>query len=182
MTPAVTDRISLAEYRALLAKGATAKPKRRATPEEDLHRACFELVGALAPRYSILRWMVHYPAGGKRPKGEAGKLKAMGAKAGVPDLILPRRFGLYAGLAVEPKSPDGRLSEEQRSWLSMLAEEGYLTAVCRSLEEFQIVLMAFLKPHSPPETQRVPPLEALRWPPVQPLRCQTHQPVQTSSP
>jgi len=142
-----TQRMSLADYRALVAKGAVAKVK-RASPEEDLHRACFDLVRVLSLRYPILRWMVHYPAGGKRPKGEAGKLKAMGAKPGVPDLVLPRRNGQYTGFATELKSTTGRLSDDQRDWLAALDEEGYLTAVCRTLEEFHDVLLVFLKGHS----------------------------------
>lgn len=142
-----TQRMSLAEYRTLVAKGVVAKVK-RASPEEDLHRACFDLVRVLSLRYPILCWMVHYPAGGKRPKGEAGKLKAMGAKPGVPDLVLPRRNGPYTGFATELKSSIGRLSDDQRDWLVALEEEGYLTGVCRTLDEFHDILMVFLKGHS----------------------------------
>lgn len=65
----------------MLASGTVAKPPKRAHPKEDLHRACFDLVGKLSGRYPILKWLVRYPAGGKRPKGEAGMLKAMGAKS-----------------------------------------------------------------------------------------------------
>ena len=32
-------------------------------------------------------WFAHYPAGGKRGKAEAGIMKAMGTKPGVPDLL-----------------------------------------------------------------------------------------------
>jgi len=144
-TVAHQERMSIVEFRALLAKGTVAKVRKRNTPEEDLHRACFELVGLLTARYPLLRWMVHYPAGGKRPKGEAGKLKAMGTKPGVPDLMLTRRCGHWTGFAAELKSPIGRLSDDQREWLEALAEEGYITAVCRTLDEFQLVLMRFLQ-------------------------------------
>lgn len=137
--------ISLSQYRALIGKGAVLKPKRRSTPEEDLHRACFELVGILAGRHPILCWMFHYPAGGKRSKGEAGKLKAMGTKPGVPDLMLTRTNGRWKGFASELKSSTGRLSDDQQQWLASLKEEGYLTSVCRTLEEFQCVLMLYLK-------------------------------------
>jgi hypothetical protein len=89
--------------------------------------------------------MVHYPAGGKRPKGEAGKLKAMGTKPGVPDLILPRSCGQWRGFAVELKSPTGRVSPDQQEWLNSLAEEGYTTSVCRTLSEFQLTLNQYLE-------------------------------------
>lgn len=139
------DRLSVVEYRLLLAGGITVKPKRRQTPEEDLHRACFAWIGLLTPRHPILRWMVHYPAGGKRPKGEAGKLKALGTKPGVPDLMIPRPHRGRTGLAVELKSPTGSVSGDQKGWLSALEDDGYLTAVYRSLEEFQAVVMRFLE-------------------------------------
>jgi hypothetical protein len=136
--------MSVSDYRALLASGTTVKVKRRKTPEEDLHRAAFEWVGLMSGRQRILRWMFHTPNGGKRPKSESGKLKAMGQRPGVPDLMLPRRRGVYAGLAVELKSATGRLSPYQREWLAALDEEGYLTAVCRDLDAFQAVVLRFL--------------------------------------
>lgn len=139
----VTERISIAQYRELLASGGVAKPK-RAHPEEDLHRACFDLVGKLSCRHPILAWMVHYPAGGKRPKGEAGKLKAMGAKPGIPDLLLPRRNGIWTGFACELKSATGRLSSHQEDWLQALAAEGYFISVCRTVDEFQTALRQYL--------------------------------------
>lgn len=142
---AVPARISVSDYRALLASGATTvKVKRRATPEEDLHRAAFQWVGLMSGRHRLLRFMFHTPNGGKRPKGEAGKLRAMGQKPGVPDLMLPRRCGVYAGLAIELKSPKGRVSDDQCDWLAALDEEGYLTAVCRDLDAFQAVVLRFL--------------------------------------
>lgn len=138
-------RISVAEYHALFANGDKPVAKRRNTPEEDLHRACFELIGLLLFRHGILRWMVHYPSGGKRPRGEAGKLKAMGTKKGVPDLMLPKRNGRWTGLAIELKSATGRVSTEQQEWLAALAEEGYLTCVARTLREFQETLNTYLQ-------------------------------------
>lgn len=98
----------------------------------------------MTPRHRILRFFFHTPNGGKRPKGEAGKLRAMGQKPGVPDLLLPRRRGIYTGLAVELKSATGRLSDDQREWLSALEEEGYLTAVCRDLDAVQAVVSKYL--------------------------------------
>lgn len=136
--------MSVSDYRALLSSGATVKVKRRNTPEEDLHRAAFTWIGLMTPRHRILRFFFHTPNGGKRPKGEAGKLRAMGQKPGVPDLLLPRRRGIYTGLAVELKSATGRLSDDQREWLSALEEEGYLTAVCRDLDAVQAVVSKYL--------------------------------------
>lgn len=145
MNEAFPDRITIVEYRNLLASGTSVKPKRRKSPEEDLHRACFEWTGLMQPRHPILRWMIHVPNGGKRPKGEAGKLKAMGAKKGVPDLILPRIYRGWSGFASELKSDTGRVSDDQEEWLEAFREDGYLTCVCRSIEHYQREVMRFLK-------------------------------------
>lgn len=58
-----------------------------------------------------LEWF-HVPNGGKRSKAQAGIFKAMGVKAGVPDLVF---WGMPAcPLAfVELKIGDGRLSTSQ---------------------------------------------------------------------
>nr|WP_241839296.1 VRR-NUC domain-containing protein [Rhodoferax antarcticus] len=141
----------MTQYRAYLA-GDKSSPKRsgsvhrvrRKTPEEDLHRQCVQWVELMAHAHPILAWMLHVPNGGKRPHGEAGKLKAMGAKPGFPDLFLPKVCSGFTGLAIELKSPTGRLSEAQGLWLGELKGEGYLCAVCRSFDEFEAVIHQYL--------------------------------------
>lgn len=141
--------MSVAQYRELLATGrlggttiAGARP--RNSPEEDLHRACFEWIELMTPQNPVLHWLVHVPNGGKRPRGEAGKLKAMGAKPGVPDFMLPRLWRGWTGLAVELKSDTGRVTAAQQEWLDALGEDGYLCAVCRTLLDFELVVKRFL--------------------------------------
>lgn len=145
----LTTSISVAEYRALVV--ATSGRRRRRgriarSPEEAIHRACIQWAATQAARYPLLRWIFHVPNGGMRPKGEAGKLKAMGVRPGLPDILLPRRNGPWSGLAVEVKSPSGRLSRCQADWLAALAQDGWLTAVVRSVDEFQEVCLCFLEP------------------------------------
>ncbi len=143
--PTTGSSISVAEYKRLIAGGAGAgAPKKRASPEEDLQRACIQWVELRQRRYPILQWVVHVPNGGKRPKGEAGKLKAMGTKPGFPDILLPRKNLDWQGLVIELKSPIGRLSSEQEDWLQAFEEDGYLTGVARTLEQFEALVMAFL--------------------------------------
>ena len=140
------DRIDIGQYRALIAAGniPTVK-KKRSSPEEDLHRACIELVVLSTARYPLLRWMIHVPNGGKRPRGEAGKLKALGTKPGYPDLTLPRRHHHWSGLAIELKSSIGKLTRDQREWLDAFEEDGWLVSVCRTLEEFESTLKRYLE-------------------------------------
>ena len=143
---AIPEHISISQYRAMLTTGQIPKVKiKRASPEEDLHRSCMEWVLLSTGRHPILHWIVHCPNGGKRPKGEAGKLKGMGAKPGLPDLILPRRHMRWLGLAVELKSPTGTVSPDQKDWLGAFVADGWLVAVCRSLDEFIAVLQVFLE-------------------------------------
>jgi hypothetical protein len=140
------DRIDIGQYRALIAAGniPTVK-KKRSSPEEDLHRTCIELVVLSTARYPLLRWMIHVPNGGKRPRGEAGKLKALGTKPGYPDLTLPRRHHHWSGLAIELKSSIGKLTRDQREWLDAFEEDGWLVSVCRTLEEFESTLKRYLE-------------------------------------
>ena len=104
--------------------------------EEAIHRACVAWAQVATQQYPLLRWLVHVPNGGKRPRGEAGKLRAMGTRKGVPDLLIPRRSGRFPGLALELKSSAGRLTPEQEAWLDAFHSDGWLTGIVRSLDEF----------------------------------------------
>ena len=146
------ESINIDQYKKIIATGGNVSiKKKRASPEEDLHRVCFEWVELSSGKYPILRWMVHVPNGGKRPRGEAGKLKAMGTKPGYPDLTLPRPCGHWRGLAIELKSPVGVLSASQREWLDAFSTDGWLVAVCRSFEEFTAAISLFV---NAPATKR----------------------------
>lgn len=72
------------------------------------------------------------PNGGARDAVTAGRLKAEGVKAGVPDVCCPvARYG-YHGLFLEFKKPErqassgGGLSAAQLEWKEALARQGYL--------------------------------------------------------
>ncbi|WP_341744841.1 VRR-NUC domain-containing protein [Azonexus hydrophilus] len=151
-------RISIAEFRAINAGTALpsaitenaapqrkAKTTRRQSPEEDLHRECVAWAELHQHVYPVLRWLVHVPNGGKRSAGEGGKLKAMGAKKGFPDLFIPHKSGRWAGFVMELKSPTGQPTTEQRDWLNMFDDQGYLVSVGRSLEFFVAKINEYLK-------------------------------------
>lgn len=74
----------------------------------------------------------HVPNGGSRTAAEAGRFKALGVKAGVPDLLAVRAGKLFA---LELKAPNGRLSEVQREMLAKLSAAGAETAVAFGLDE-----------------------------------------------
>lgn len=70
------------------------------------------------------------PNGGYRGKSEAGRLKAEGVKAGVPDVQLPIARGGFIGLAIEFKHGDGNPSKEQRERINRLQKEGWCVTIC----------------------------------------------------
>jgi rhodanese-related sulfurtransferase len=71
------------------------------------------------------------PNGGVRSKAAAGKLKAEGVSAGVPDLFVPA-WGLFIEMK---RLKGGVVSEEQKDWLDYLASEGYSVMVCRGIDD-----------------------------------------------
>ena len=89
--------------------------------------------------------IVHTHAGTRVVCSGGARLKAMGMQTGFPDLFLavPRR-GMH-GLFIEMKSETGRLEPSQREMLALLSEQGYATAVCRSLDDFQDVIDNYLR-------------------------------------
>lgn len=58
------------------------------------------------------------------------KLKAMGVRAGWPDLFLAVPCGEYHGLFIEMKAKHGRLSDAQKELHPIIREQGYLVVVC----------------------------------------------------
>ena len=89
--------------------------------------------------------IVHTHAGTRVVCSGGARLKAMGMQTGFPDLFLavPSR-GMH-GLFIEMKSETGRLEPSQREMLALLSEQGYATAVCRSLDDFQHVTDRYLQ-------------------------------------
>lgn len=162
-TAGLPERMSAAQFQALLKSGSLSAglpPARLAqdalsppektprarlnTPEEDLQIECFKAVALLELQHPILKWMVHVPNGGKRTKAQAGRLKAMGVKGGVLDVLLPRRYRGWPGLAIEMKSDKGRLTDDQKAWLEAFTEDGYVTGVARTLDEFLDLVTKYL--------------------------------------
>ncbi len=100
--------------------------------EDEEQAALFEW----ASHYPELRLMHAIPNGGKRNIQTAVKLKRTGVKAGVPDIFLPLPVKGSHGLYIELKrQAGGRVSEEQKQWLSELNAAGYTAVVCKGFAE-----------------------------------------------
>jgi hypothetical protein len=121
---------------------------RRARPRELEHAEQVELFRWAREnehRLPALRWLFAVPNGGHRHKATAGKLKAAGVKAGVPDVLLLEPAGRFYGLAIELKRPDGgRVTAEQTRWLAHLSALGFDAYVCDGWERARDVILDYL--------------------------------------
>ncbi|WP_207869539.1 VRR-NUC domain-containing protein [Pseudomonas sp. 51_B] len=124
------------------AKSARAKPVDREGQEQAA------LMKELQLRYpQAYKLIYHVPNGGHRVKAVAGKLKAQGVKAGVPDLVLPMARGGYFGLYIEFKAKppfDAEVSPSQDAYLQMLTAQNYLAIVCRGSIDAVEAIRAYL--------------------------------------
>lgn len=116
-------------------------------PTESVEQQClFRWAQFQSGRFPELTLLYHVPNGGSRTKAEAGRFRAEGVKAGVPDLCLPVARGEFHGLYVELKRLKGsKTSEEQTGWLSELAAQGYYTALCKGWEAAAKIIEEYLK-------------------------------------
>ncbi len=85
------------------------------------------------------------PMGGKRPISVAKRLKAEGARAGVPDVCLPVARGGQHGMYIEMKYGRNRPTEYQRWWIDRLREQGYRVEICYSCQEALDALEDYLE-------------------------------------
>lgn len=117
-------------------------PDKAAAPEgwraeEDLQRLVMAVLSAELVADAIA---FHVPNGGKRGKAEAGRLKAMGTLAGVPDILIIARGTLFG---LELKTPAGRLSAAQKTMRERFTRTGAEYALARSVAEARDHLMSW---------------------------------------
>ena len=98
--------------------------------EHQLQVTCAQYLDLALPQDAV--WFA-IPNGSHRHKAVAGKLKAEGVKAGIPDLCI-----IYQGRAIfiELKTKKGSLSPAQKTMQLRLTLAGCpVFKICRSLEE-----------------------------------------------
>lgn len=92
------------------------------------------------------------PNGGKRNAVTGARLKAEGARRGVPDLFLAYPKNGFGGLFLElKKSKGGKTSPEQKAMLERLANAGYAACVCHGFQEAKNHICVYLGWKLPPE-------------------------------
>lgn len=99
------------------------------------HLALFDFLARIEGREPDVRWAFHCPNGEKRDKATAAKLKRMGVRAGVPDILMPITNAtpiggeFFVGLAIELKAGKNTVTDEQGAWLECLQLNGWCTHV-----------------------------------------------------
>lgn len=91
------------------------------------------------------------------------KLRASGYLPGIPDVLIFKARYPFHGLFIEMKTASGRVTEQQVAVHDALRAEGYMLAVCRSIQEFQTTVSVYLRAPWLSLTTPAPP------PPQQPL-------------
>jgi hypothetical protein len=117
--------------------------KARATEHEE-QKALIERVRLNENQHPKLKLLFAIPNGGLRHRATAGKLKAEGVKAGVPDLFLPVASHGCHGLFIELKAKGGTVTESQWAMLKALSEEGYRALIAVGHDEAWMRIMEYL--------------------------------------
>lgn len=113
-------------------------------PEDQAQVDLFRYLAYRSGKYPEMSLMFHVPNGGKRTPAEAKIFKAMGVKAGVPDLFLPVARGKYHGLFVELKVGKNKPTPNQLGWQMNLQAQGYVSEVCYGWEQAAELIEAYL--------------------------------------
>lgn len=122
------------------------KPKLRNRPRHEEENMQIHLVKWFDYQYPKLKLYLHSsPNGGKRDKREGARFKAMGTRAGFPDLILLHPNKFYPFMGIELKTEKGKQSEQQKEYQKMFEEIGAKYIVVRSLDEFISEITNYLK-------------------------------------
>ena len=115
---------------------------------EEIEIQCRVIQWATAMEHLIpqLSKLHHSPNGDLRHIAVGKRLKAMGTRAGFPDLFLPVIRPPYGGLFIEVKKEGGGagLSDDQEVWSNYLNEEGYLCKCLETVEDIVAEILAYL--------------------------------------
>lgn len=108
--------------------------------ESDLQITCVTWFKWTYPKVLIFA----IPNGGARSAITGAILKREGALAGVADLFIGARKGLFCGLFIEMKLPDTKQSPQQKDFQKAALEAGYCYKISRTYEEFQQMVRDYL--------------------------------------
>lgn len=109
---------------------AIAKRRRPRHLEDSQQELLFRWMQRVQYRgHPLERYAWHTPNGGKRNAREAARLKAMGVKAGVPDVFVAIPMNGWSGLFIELKCEGRKTTGAQERVIAMLIGQGYRVEV-----------------------------------------------------
>lgn len=112
--------------------------------EDDQCRFLTQWRCANERRIPELRWLFHWPNGGKRSAITASILKAMGVRRGPWDYWLFVRRGSSPGLMIEMKHGKNKLTDEQADLGEYMESQGWARAVCYHWTEAATAICSYL--------------------------------------
>lgn len=120
------------------------RPVKRRTPEHDESVALCEYLETMYPE----RWpLIFHVPNERSSKAEAGRLKAIGVKAGVPDYVFPFARCCFHGLYLEFK-PSGSTPSDvrisQSDFCEKLQREGYAAIAALGIDAAIRVIDAYM--------------------------------------
>jgi hypothetical protein len=118
-----------------------------AHPESELQRAIIKWWSFAHRGLGVEdeRMLYSVPNGGKRGLITACILKAEGARPGVPDLFLAVPRGGFHGFYLELKSPVGRPSPDQVSFMESARKQGYKAEISKEWNHATSLIESYLR-------------------------------------
>lgn len=113
--------------------------------EDSLQLLCMEwLKKALLAAGLPQEVAYHCPSEGQRKPQYRAKLKLMGFRPGIPDILLDLRSQDYSGLRCELKNHKGTIKPDQHAFLKVAAQQGFLAVVINDLSTFKKVFSYYI--------------------------------------
>ena len=128
--------------------------KPRARPrhyEAQAQAALITWMGYETRKHPELAYLYSIPNDIRTTPRRAARAKAMGMKAGVPDLCLPVPRGIWHGLYIEMKHGTNKATPAQEDFLRFLGRVGYATCVCYSAQIARDKILTYLNLPKPEE-------------------------------
>lgn len=113
-------------------------------PEDNEQITVISWCKVMEHQWPELALIHHIPNGGKRGKAEAVRFRAMGVLPGVADLFLPVPRCGYHGLYIEMKALNGRVSPDQKKFLTATSGQGFCCCVCFGADAAIAVLTQYM--------------------------------------
>jgi hypothetical protein len=107
--------------------------------EDKFQHAVMRLIKFQYPDYLV----THASNEGKRTPFERFKLKYLGTKAGIPDILIFTPNKKYNGLAIELKVNYNKPTESQLEWLDKLKKCNWYACWSKSFEEVEELLQKY---------------------------------------